>query len=210
MAYHDVLVTKDVHGDQAVPNTNQGGSTALQIGKASSYNNTTVLYPSLEAFAGLKIKKVELIMYQTAIGNANQLNFSANCITEDWEEDEVTYNNLPAYSATAAVNLSISTNTAAWRYFDITTLIQDILYNSRTYKGILLRQTDATTSVVKQFGSREYGAAPRLRITLDGTIRYAADDVHKECLMYLAVDGTHKLVKPYYGAGDAYIEIGEL
>jgi len=75
----------------------------LYIGRDGSYFRT-LLYYTLSALAGKVITAATLRMYEIA-GFANTLNFFAHCVSENWSESTVTWDNQPDYTETATASL---------------------------------------------------------------------------------------------------------
>jgi hypothetical protein len=163
-----ILATKDAAVYNANPGTNY--NDVLRIGNNAGYYWRSLLMFPLTALAGKTINSVYLQMVQANYGTTNTLPFSAHCLSADWSETGVDWDNQPAYTTTAAISLSISTNTQAWRSFNITNLIKDIVNNGRTYYGILLRQPGSESNNEKMFFSRNTGTdyTPQLLVDYKG------------------------------------------
>jgi hypothetical protein len=138
--------------------------------------------------AGKTITGATLKIYHIG-GGEGLLSFSAHCLSENWGETTVTWNNQPSYTDNGAVSLELSGQDFKWVYFNILNLIADIINNSRTYYGILLRQPGSDNEF-KQFRSREYGGyTPQLTVDYKSGLSAKVSGVWKDTTVYVKVSG---------------------
>lgn len=160
-----MITTVNVSGDtfirQNAASTNYNGESYLCLGKTGSASQVDriLLGFDLSSVSGKIISSAILYIYQdySSYAYSATLPFTAHRITSAFSAATATWNTQPSYDATnGATALSISGNADGQRTFDITTLIKDIIENSRTSYGILLKQTDeSTANLRKQFFSTE-------------------------------------------------------
>lgn len=174
--------------------TNLNGEI-LGVGRfIDSYYTRSLIYFDLSPYVDKVITTAKLALYQSPLSDAQTCNFNVHCIDEDWDDDTVNWNNQPTYTNDAVVSLSWSDVPAAWtwKYFTITSLILDIINNSRTYYGLLLRQPLSTTFTEKQFGDNSY-VAPYLQLWYKSSFRPNVNGEWKDnAQTSVNIDGTWK------------------
>ena len=166
MSTTTIYTNQDTYVRQSSSSTNYNGSTYMVLGKtgASSQVDRVLMGFDLSGVSGKIIDAAVLYIYQdySSYATSTTLPFRAHRISTSWSASSVTWSSQPSYSDTAAVSLSLSGNADGQRSFDISGLIQDIIHNDRTYYGILLKQTNESTSDLrKQFYTEEYSSGSR-------------------------------------------------
>jgi|LSQX01.2.fsa_nt_gb hypothetical protein len=212
MPFVNIYATKDSYITN-IHDSNNGSAPNLWLGRTdslSSWYYRILTYFNLAPVMGKQITEASLRFYHYS-GNGNDLTFSVHCITQSWSESTVTWANQPNFSDTAAQTFTLQAypkiGSAGWRHFNVTSLIQDIVHNSRTYHGLLLRQPGSTYETSQVFTSREtwegLSGDPVLvvyyksgfRVRVDGSWRdgdtYVRDGgIWKPGTVYTRVDGT--------------------
>lgn len=161
-----IYATDDTYIRQNYASTNYDGETYLVLGKTGSGSQVDriLLGFTFASVAGQVINSATLYIYQVYSSyaySAEQV-FTAHCISSAFQASTVTWRTQPSFTDDGMVTLSLSGNANGLRSFDITTLIRDIIANSRTCYGILLKQAnESTASRRKQFNSKEYGSGSR-------------------------------------------------
>jgi microcystin-dependent protein len=143
--------------DSDTPNTNYNDDGVLDVHIYNGEGETdpasrALLYFSLTGLSGLNISTVKLKMMCSGASTLG-LPFIVKRITQTWNEATVTWNSKPSYDNTAMVSLTQPAVTA-WTEHDITTLIEDIIDNSRTYYGLYLVH-DGTPPIYANWADRE-------------------------------------------------------
>ena len=206
MAQITLNVTKDASIKSDTVSTNYN-DTVLRVG-SDFYTGfwRTLLHFDLSSLAGKNVLSAILRMCQGAFPDTPAtLPFSVYCITADWGENTVTWANQPSFSETAKVDLSINTTSQAWREFNITALIQDIVNNSRTYYGLLLRQPGTESNALKYFFSSEQaGYEPQLIVDCTGELKARVAGVWKETEQYVRVAGVWRPASAFGRAGGVW------
>lgn len=169
MSTTTIYTNQDTYVRQDEASTNKNGQTYMALGKTGTSTSSPqvdriLMGFDLSSLNGKIIDSATMYLYQdySTYATSTTLPFTAYCITDSWSAGSVTWSNQPGYSSTAAVSLSLSGNSDGQRSFNITSLIQDIIHNSRTYYGILLKQTnESSNDLRKQFFAEEYSSGSR-------------------------------------------------
>ena len=161
-----IQVIEDTFIRQNSASTNYDGETYLVLGKtgSSSQVDRLLMRYDFSPVRGKIINSATLYIYQVYSSyaySAEQV-FTAHCISSAFQASTVTWRTQPSFTDDGMVTLSLSGNATGQRTFDITALVRDIIANNRTCYGILLKQAnESTSSLRKQFCSKEYGGGSR-------------------------------------------------
>lgn len=161
-----IQVIEDTFIRQNSASTNFDGETYLVLGKtgSSSQVDRLLMRYDFSPVRGKIINSATLYIYQVYSSyaySAEQV-FTAHCISSAFQASTVTWNTQPSFTSDGMVTLSLSGNATGQRTFDITALVRDIIANNRTCYGILLKQAnESTSSLRKQFYSKEYSSGSR-------------------------------------------------
>jgi hypothetical protein len=161
-----IQVIEDTFIRQSSASTNYDGETYLVLGKTGSGSQVDRLLMRYDfsPVRGDIINSATLYIYQVYSSyaySATQV-FTAHCISSAFQASTVTWKTQPSFTSNGMVTLSLSGNATGQRTFDITALVRDIIANNRTCYGILLKQAnESTSSLRKQFNSKEYGGGSR-------------------------------------------------
>lgn len=148
----------------------------LIVGRVGGYYRSFLHFPLAE-LAGKDITNARLKIV-VDLCDDNTLNFSAHCVSQDWSETSVTWNNQPPYTENGAVNLVQENVTQGYCvFYNITNLIKDIIDNDRDYYGILLRQPGSTDNTIVQYYSRERTYKPQLIVDYKAPIKFNGVEV---------------------------------
>lgn len=161
-----IQVIEDTYIRQNSASTNYDGETYLVLGKTGSGSQVDRLLMRYDfsPVRGKIINSATLYIYQvySSYAYSAELPFTAHCISSPFQASTVTWNTQPSFTSDGMVSLSLSGNATGQRTFDITALVRDIIANNRTCYGILLKQAnESTSSLRKQFYSKEYGGGSR-------------------------------------------------
>lgn len=166
MSTATIQASADTYIRQSSPGSNYNDDDYFVLGKTGTGTqlDRALLALSLSSLVGKIINSATLYLRQVYSNYADSgtTPFTVYCISTSWTASSVTWNTQPSVSSTAASAQSLSGNSSGWRSFDITELIQDIIYNGRAYTGLELRANESLGDTRKNFSSREAGYTPYL------------------------------------------------
>lgn len=164
----EVTTTKDSWVKENDAGTNFGTDTKLQVKNNLGYKQRSYVWFNLSSLPDeivVVYANFSLYYYDWSVNNPNGRWYSANRITEDWNETDITWNNQPA---STGVNKSLGyvPLSFGWMSWDITNITQEWADGTSNY-GLVIRdiRENLDAAHVSRFYSREYnGLDPRLEI----------------------------------------------
>lgn len=157
--------------DQAVPAENQGDLDAIWIGLAETQQAAArrgLLRFELSGVpAGATIESARLELYLGSAAGRSETEIAVFGVLDAWAEGEVTWETMPALSEQlTSTAVGLEGRYYAW---DVTELARSWHAGTFSNNGLLLRDTDESTAVLRGFFSREAGVnPPRLVVTYAG------------------------------------------
>ncbi len=154
--------------DEAVPAENQGDLDAVWTGQAGAQEQAArrgLLRFELNSVpAGATIEHATLELYLGSAANRKDTKIAVFGVLDAWSEGEVSWSSAPALSAQlTAADVGSESDYYAW---DVTALAQGWHAGTFANHGLLLRDTDESTAVLRGFFSREAGInPPRMVVT---------------------------------------------
>ncbi len=158
-----LMATKDSYVNSAAPDENYGSADNLRAGRflaipSGGYYRSFVAFDLSSLPADAIIVAATLELYQTSAGNVS---LAAQRLTADWAEASVTWNTMPAATATGEVVGGLSDG---WYRWNITAMVQQWRATPATNYGVQLLATGIipTPYYAHRFSSREGANPPRL------------------------------------------------
>jgi hypothetical protein len=173
----DGTIGKDAYVESILPNQNSGNSTILSSfawTNSGLFDTARVLIEfNLSVVPSLtRIKAAKLSLYWASYGNLTDLTgengFSIYRITQEWDENTVTWNNKPSVSDLHKVIVPKSSNTTqSYIDIDVTALVQDIIDNPQISHGFMLNlNTEYPYRLVVMASSDNATAAKRPKLVV--------------------------------------------
>lgn len=118
--------------------------------------------------AGSQVNSAVLDLYHETNFNMGQT-YSIFRVTEDWDENTVTFNTAPSFDPTAVSSLTISDyNEGLFRSWDITSLVDGWVNGAYENYGLWIEEIPVQGSATAYFASSDYrGASTDPRLTVD-------------------------------------------
>lgn len=154
--------------DEAVPAENQGDLDAVWVGQAEiqepAARRGLLRFDLSSVPAGATIEHATLELYLGSAANRKDTKIAVFGVLDAWAEGEVSWDSAPALSGQlTAAEVGSESGYYAW---DVTALAQGWHAGTFANHGLLLRDTDESTAVLRGFFSREAGThTPRLVVT---------------------------------------------
>lgn len=92
--------------------------------------------------AGANIVSAELKLYHYSTAGSTDFTIGMHRVTENWQENTITWNNQPSYLPIAGSTKLINTDKNGWISWDIGALLQGWLDSSMINYGVVLRKAD--------------------------------------------------------------------
>lgn len=161
----------DVTLDQAAPAENQGDSDAVWIGQVeapqSAARRGLLRFDLSQVPAGATIEEARLELYLASAAGRVETEVTVFGVLDAWAESEVTWDTAPSL----APQLTSTVVGTERRYYawDVTGLARGWYAGTFANNGLLLRDADESTAVLRGFFSREAGInPPQLVVTYSG------------------------------------------
>jgi hypothetical protein len=154
------------------PDTNYGTYEYFAIGNtAGPFIGRAYLQFNLGALpTSAIIVSANLRLYQFLTFGTKDFMLELHQVTENWNEETITWNNQPGYLPTLESISPVVVDAITWLSWDISTLLQDWLNGSIDNHGIVLKDTDeALGDTYIWCRSSNYTADPALRPKIDIT-----------------------------------------
>jgi hypothetical protein len=151
-------VEDDAYIDEGNADTNYGGNPTLRIGRLSGYFiDTLIKFDDVESYEGVTLSSAILRMYVYMPSPGVDDNY-INRITEDWDENLVTWNNKPGKNNAITVNFDDPLH-EGWIELDVTEIVETWLDGSFPHNGFYIGATISFSSYivfVSKEGSENY------------------------------------------------------
>lgn len=156
----------DAFVSSAQPGTNFGGRSILYVGDRGDYGATrSVLYFDLDELdKNQVVQDGELRLYMREAGPPGdpERDIPLYRITEDWDEDDVTWNHFPDYDNDRLETITIGTS-RGWYSWDVGELVRNWYRDEWDNRGIYVQGYEAGGSY-RGFDSREGDNDPELEL----------------------------------------------
>ncbi|MFQ5856454.1 MAG: DNRLRE domain-containing protein [Anaerolineae bacterium] len=154
--------------DQEVPAENLGGADAIWIGQVQAQQPAArrglLRFDLSEVLADATIESATLELYLASAAGRSETEIAVFGVLDGWAENEVTWNSAPALAPRLTTTVVGTEN----RYYawNVTELAQGWHAGTFGNNGLLLRDTDESSAVLRGFFSREADVnAPRMVVT---------------------------------------------
>ena len=148
-----VSTNADAWINQGSPTDNKGDDSILKVMSKSGGDNLRALvnFPMPQMPAGCVVDTATLRIYADSASSGRTL--QAFRLASSWSENNVTWNNQPSTTGTAAT----TTSGSGWRQWNVTAPVQAMV-DSGANNGFLIRDaTENGNSYEQQFHAREKG-----------------------------------------------------
>ena len=168
-----ILPSDDTFIDAFNPTTANGGANILIIRTPYSGLELSALTKFDLGFipAGTTVKNATLSIYyyyyNPTHGNPVGRQLEVYRVTEDWDEDTVTYNTRPNYNTTAVASTA-APGSYGWVDFDVTSSVSSFVNGTYSNFGWKIMDAETTGSHMIYFRSQNYGSLEtKLTLELD-------------------------------------------
>jgi hypothetical protein len=152
------------------PNTNMGNYVYSDVGNSvtSDIRRTYIKFGLGTVPANAVVVDADLKLYCYGGFGTDSFTIGLHQVTSAWDESTITWNIQPTFSVDAEITTNI-TATAAWKSWDIDTLVQAWLDGSITNYGVVLKDIDeASVNTLAYFWTSDYttdtSKCPKLEI----------------------------------------------
>lgn len=158
-------VEDDAFIDEGNADANYGDNSTLRVGRLSGYFiDTLIKFDDVESYEGVTLNSAILRMYSSTPSPGVDDNY-INRITEDWDENLVTWNNKPGKNDAITVNFD-SPLYESWVELDVTEIVETWLDGSFPHNGFYIGATTSMSSFIL-FVSKEGSESYRPELILD-------------------------------------------
>ena len=150
-----VSTNADAWINQGSPSDNKGDDSILKVMSKSGGDNLRALvnFPMPQMPAGCVVDTATLRIYADSASSGRTL--QAFRLASSWSENNVTWNNQPSTTGTAAT----TTSSSGWREWAVASQVQ-AMYDTAGHHGFLIRDAVENQDNEQQLFSREKGENP--------------------------------------------------
>lgn len=167
---------KDAAIEAGYPDTNTGNDPTMWVGRYfdGSVYRDLIQFDLSGLTSCVNISSATLNLYVNEVTNAAVSAYvTPYRVTQNWSENQVTWNTAPAYDAFAH-GATTQLRDIGWYQWDITNLVSNWFNNVYPNYGMLLRTPETADFETKRFTTSEESANPDLRPYL--TITYTCGE----------------------------------
>lgn len=156
---------EDAYIDSSIPDGNYGSNDHLYIGYNYGWLNSLLQF-DFTGYYGVEVESAYLCLYvDYSYGTFPPNNLWTTRLTDNWNEDTVTFNNSPG--TTDGISITGPSSMNAWWVVDITTYVVGWLNGTNSNYGLMLGKSDSDNNDLFGIRSKEYSDstyAPKLEL----------------------------------------------
>ena len=146
--------TADATVYESQPSSNYGYLDYINWGQSTEDMWGFIVFDGLSGYMGVSVDTAILSVFMYS-SNDFYDNFLRR-VTEDWEENDITWNNKPDTTTEGQLNLLTPQNQYVWFDIDVAAFVQDWVDDTYPNYGFCFLRTDNLNNIWR-FRSKEYG-----------------------------------------------------